>query len=68
MSIGIDLRALPPGAVVDVIVMLEQAPEPADASKSNTASYSFLDRARQLSIEAPADFSTSYDDLIAPRP
>ena len=59
--------ALPPGAAVEVIVMLEPAPVSANDAGSNAASYSFLDRAQQLSIDAPADFSTSYDDLIAPR-
>ena len=48
--------------------MLEPAPVSANDGGSNAASYSFLDRAQQLSIDAPADFSTSYDDLIAPRP
>lgn len=67
-SVLVRHAALPPGAAVEVIVMLEPAPVPANDGGSNAASYSFLDRAQQLSIDAPADFSTSYDDLIAPRP
>ena len=67
-SVLVRHAALPPGAAVEVIVMLEPAPVSVNHAGSNAASYSFLDRAQQLSIDAPADFSTSYDDLIAPRP
>ena len=67
-SVLVRNAALPPGAAVEVIVMLESAPLSANDPAPGAASYSFLDRAQQLSIDAPADFSTSYDDLIAPRP
>ena len=67
-SVSVRNAALPPGAAVEVIVMLESTPTPTNDAATNPASYSFLDRAQQLTIDAPADFSTSYDDLIAPRP
>lgn len=62
-SVLVRHESLPPGAAVEVIILLEQTPA------ANTArGYSFLDRAQQLSIDAPADFSTSYEEFIAPRP
>ena len=67
-SVSVRHESLPPGAAVEVIVMLESAATPANDAASSAASYSFLDRAQQLTIDAPADFSTSYDDIIAPRP
>ena len=62
-SVLVRHESLPPGAAVEVIIMLEQTP-----AANTGGSYSFLDRARQLSIDAPADFSVSYEDIIAPPP
>ena len=62
-SVLVRHESLPPGAAVEVIIMLEQTPV-----AHTGVSYSFLDRAQQLSIDAPADFSTSYEEIIAPRP
>lgn len=61
-SVLVRHESLPPGAAVEVIIMLEQTP-----AATTSGSYSFLDRAQQLSIDAPADFSTSYEEFIAPR-
>lgn len=62
-SVLVRHESLPPGAAVEVIIMLEPTP-----AANPGGSYSFLDRAQQLSIDAPADFSAFYEDVIAPRP
>ncbi len=51
-----------PSAARVTVRIEEEAPTP-----NKGGSYSFLDLAQRLSIDAPADFSTSYEDLIAPR-
>ena len=62
-SVLVRHESLPPGAAVEVIILLEPTP-----AANTDGSYSFLDRAQQLRIDAPADYSTSYEEHITPRP
>ena len=60
---AVTLRApeLMPGATVEVIVLVEQA-------AANQTGSSFLDAAKDIRIDAPADYSTNFDDgLYNPR-
>lgn len=54
---AITLRALEltPGATVEVIVLVEQA-------AANQTGASFLDAAKDIRIDAPADYSTNFAD------
>ncbi len=54
------LRApeLKPGVVVEVIVLVEQA------EAGSQAGASFLDAMKDIQIDAPADYSTNFDNTI----
>jgi len=56
---AVTLRALEltPGATVEVIVLVEQA-------AANQTGASFLDTAKDIRIDAPADYSTNFDDAL----
>ena len=56
---AVTLRApeLTPGSTVEIIVLVEQA-------AANQIGASFLDAAKDIQIDAPADYSTNFDDAL----